>query len=265
MIQKKYILGSIVFILYYSNLLFGQLQNETDVIVVPKAQSRSFMLTNNRSTFFFSETGSQNTSSMQGLNVGTVELLEDYILEVNGKPLNRKDSEAFLYPNKVVRKYSSINFEEEVTLMDSLSVLSIKLKSSQKIRISIIPIISKEKNNEKYIQLWSGEDRLLFIAPKNLKKEDQTENNLLLTGIFTYPNSEYLDISKNSNKTYVGFAKKKDFLPGKLDFYLDGTAHIFIIVGKDKQHILNMRKQALQQFNIYIDDKKQKIDGLRST
>ena len=255
----------IVFILYCSCNSFSQENKTKNVIVIPKGQSRSFILTNNNAAFFFSETGNANTSAFQGLNVQTHEFLEDYAIEINGRVLKRETADAYLYPNKLIRKYDNLDFKEEITLLDSLPVLVIKLTSSKKLQLALIPFISGASQSKNFITYWTEEDRLLYIAKKKHIVRSKDENYPVWTGVCTHPHAEFLDLDSDLQRAYVGLKKKDRFLPGKLNFLLDGTAYIFFIIGDNKNDVLQKRKQVLRKFNIFIEKSSKKIDGVRKT
>ena len=220
---------------------------------------------NNYATFFFSETGSNTISSFQGLNVQTHEFLEDYLIEVNGQPLKRETADAYLHPNKLIRKYEDIEITEEITLLDSIPVLVVKINSIKKLPISVIPIISGTGQSKNYVTYWTEEDKLLYIAKKNHMVRKENENYPVWTGVSTFPNAEFLDSDSEIKRAYVGYGEKKSFLPGRLNFILDGTAYIFTIIGDNKEDVLQKRKHVLKRFNIFIEKSNKKIDGVRKT
>ena len=255
----------LVFSVNFTGYSYSQKIKNKDMVIIPQGQSRSYMLTNNNAAFYFSETGSGNISAFQGLNVQTHEFLEDYIIEINGTVLTRESGEAHLYPNKLIRKYNKIDLDEEITLMDSLPVLIIKLNSTKKMPIAIVPFISGASQSRNYITYWTEEDKLLYIAKKNHMVRSEKENYPVWTGVCTFPDAEFLETDSDIKRSYVDFEKEKSFLPGKLNFFLDKVAYIFIIVGDNKEDVLKKRKNVLKQFNIYIEKSNKKIKGVRKT
>ena len=261
---KNTFLISILF-LTFSIYSYSQEKITKNVVIIPKGQSRSFMLTNSNAAFFFSETGSANISSFQGLNVQTHEFLEDYIIEVNGKALNKGNAEAYLYPNKLIRKYENLELDEEITLLDSLPVLVIKLTSPKKLPLALVPCISGSNRSKNFVTYWTDEDKLLYIAKKNHMVRNEKEDYPVWIGIYTYPQAEFLSSDADIRKSYVGFNKSEGFLPGKLNYFLDGTAYIFFIIGDNKSDVLQKRKRVLKKYNIFIEKSSKKIEGVRKT
>ena len=261
----KFVVFMIVLFVNITKTGYSQEEKNEDVVIIPRGQSRSYMLVNNNSTYYFSETGSINISSFQGLNVETYEFLDDYILEVNGTVLKREISEAYLYPDKLVRKYIDFDLQEEITLLDSLPVLIIKLESNKKLSITLGPFISSQSPSRKFVTYWAEEDKLLYVAKRNHTVRSEREDYPVWTAIYTFPNARFLESDSDVNKSYVGFSKENNFLPGKLNFFLDNTAYIFFIIGDNKNDVLIKRKHVLKQFNIFIEKSGKKIEGVRKT
>ncbi len=240
-------------------------EGDEKVVVIPKGQSQSFMLTNSSSAFFYAETGSANRTELQGLNVRTVEFLEDYIIEANGKTLNREEAVVYVYPNKIVRRYEGLELMEEVALLDSMPVLTIKLTSPRKLPLTLIPLISGSNRSKEYATYWADDDHLLYISRKNDTDVPKIQEIPVWTGVYTYPKAEFLDSDTDFQRYYVSYGRKEGFLPGKLNLFLDGTAYIFIIVGDDKNDLMNKQKFVLKKLNIEFIDPEEKIEGVRKT
>ncbi|MBN2010151.1 hypothetical protein JW960_12470 [candidate division KSB1 bacterium] len=239
-------------------------QDTDNEVIIPQAQSRSYMLTNSGAAFFFAETGGTNTSVMQGLSVKTEEYLEDYILDVDGALLSREDAEAHLFPTKLIRKYAKPKLDEEICLLDSIPVLTIKLTASEKHPIAFTPIIARSEDKDELRQVWSEEDNILYLSTQaRMQKASQSEIPKL-TAICTYPISDYHEQTAKST-TFHGKVKQNVFVPGKLQFQIDGTAYVFIIIGENKADILQKRKEVLRRFNIYFENSSKKVEGVRQT
>ncbi|MBD3287204.1 hypothetical protein GF337_00230 [candidate division KSB1 bacterium] len=255
-----------IFIIVCAGILlnsFASDQKKKNVVIIPKGQSRSFMLTNFNSTFYFAETSSKNTSSFQGFNVQTHEFLEDYVLEVKGRPISRSNAEIYLYPNKLVRKYSDIPLEEEVSLSDSLPVLVVKLTSTEKLPLAVSPQISEDGTSKNFINHWKEDENVLFIAKRSHTARKEEDDYPVWTGIYVYPGASFT--GSNASGSNVRMVNREGFIPGKLTFELDGTAYVFVVVGDDKNDVLEKRKIVLKQFNIFLEKSGKKIEGVRRT
>jgi len=238
---------------------------DKNVIIIPKGESRSFMLTNHDATFFSGETGSLTRSSFHGMNVNTHEFFEDYILEVEGTMLKREDAEVYLHPDKLVRSYPNVNLNEEITLLDTIPVLVIKLTSENKRQLSFLPHFSEIRRSKNFVTYWSEDDRLLYIANQNHLERNSKEDYPVWTGIYIFPNADFNSTDVDLRQSYVGLVRKDVFLPGELSFQLDTTAYIFIIVGDDKKDIVSVRQRILKHFNIFLEKNTKNIKGIRGT
>ncbi len=250
-------------ILFLPGWIFAQLP--MDAVIIPKAQSRSYMLTNEGSSFLFAETGGYNTSLMQGFHVRTEEYLEDFMLEVDGKVIRRENAEALLYPTKLVRKYETPELEEEVTLLDSMPVLSIKIKAKAKHTLGFVPVVPATDKKDNLRQVWSTDDNMLFFSTQVRMQKANLSQYPKLAGICTFPAAEYKNISNARLVSYDSKVKQEVFIPGKIVIPLDDISYIFVIVGENKADILKKRKKVLQQLNIYFEKSGRKINGVRQT
>ncbi|MEE4312339.1 MAG: hypothetical protein V2J62_10780 [candidate division KSB1 bacterium] len=240
-------------------------QGIDDVVQVSKGRSQSYMLTNDCASYFYAESGGPNSSHFQGFNVQTHEFLEDFILEVNGRLLQRSQAEAYIHHDKLIRRYAEFELEEHVSLLDSLPVLCVKLTSARKLPLTLIPLISGENVSRNYITYWTQDDEILYIAQKNHLSRTGNNDYPVWTGVYTYPESEFLSSDPDLRRHYVSYREKEGFLPGKLNFFLDGNAYIFFIIGDDKQDILSLRKKVLRKYQIYEKNMEEKIEGVRKT
>jgi hypothetical protein len=248
-----------------SSYVYSQAILNESATLIPKGESRSYMLTNSCSVYLFAETGGANTSSFNGLSVKTYKCLEDYAIEVNGELLIRERAESSLYPSKLIRKYNDYNLEEEITLLDTLPVLQVHFSSDRQLTMSLVPIISKNEKSKLPQQIWSPENKILFLGKtERLVSNDQQEFTEW-TGIFTYPESEFIDFDTNNHRVYPGYDKKDNNFPGKLNFFLDGKAFIFVIIGNNKNEILQYRREVYKQLDILIEESNQKIEGIKKT
>jgi len=261
----------LLFLLFSTGLLYlvkvaeSQTKFKKKFKEIPKGQNESFILTNSVSTYFFGETGQMNSSDFQGLNVSTIEYLDDYIIEVNGRVLNRRNAEVTLYSDKIVRTYTDYPLTEEVTLMDSLPVLVIKLVSGKKLPITFLPVISGITASRRDVAFWAGEDKFLYIRNRSLRVSQQVTGDEYWSGIFVFPEAEYVKVNPDIKKFYVGHSSGQGFLPGKLTSFIDNPVYIFVIIGEGKKDIIEKRKTVLNKLKLYNRETNKKIDGVRKT
>jgi len=255
-----------VFIIFvFLQSLFGQikLQEKKDFLIIPPNKSQSFMFTNAVGMYYYGETGSQNTSPFHGLSFLTNKLLEDYLIQVNGQMLNRSKAEAHLYPEKLKRLYSKLHLTEETTISDSFPVLIVKISSTQKLPISLFPLISKSNGSQNYSKTWSPADNILYISSRKQLVQNNNKNYGGWIGITTLPSGEFTEASIEQINYQNRSIQPKIYLPGKIDFFLEDSSYIFFFIADSKKDILNTRKQILKKLNLKINKKETQIEGIR--
>ncbi len=235
---------------------------EKKVVIVPEGQSRTFMFTNQMGLFYYGETSMPNTSQYHGLSYLTHKFLEDYIIELGSNELSRSKAEAHLMGDKLIRFFKNLSVEEEVSMADSLPLLTIKIHSEQKIPMAITPLISSSNQKQDYILDWSTSDKILYIAQKNHLVRNDDSNYPVWIGICTYPEGEFTPgVESLSNSSQI--IEQKIFYPGKINIYLENDVFIFFILGDSKKEVLRNRNQMLKSLNIEIKKQKSQIEGVR--
>jgi hypothetical protein len=97
--------------------------------------SRTVSFTNTRGGYFLTETNA-NSSSMLGWYAGGQKLLNDYSIEIDGKPLQRPDVHlAMVWPHRMQRAYPS-GVQETVTLLDTVNALVVLLEKMKGTRLT---------------------------------------------------------------------------------------------------------------------------------
>ncbi|MBN1155214.1 hypothetical protein JXB12_09885 [candidate division KSB1 bacterium] len=254
-----------VILLIPATLLMGQMEMKQQSQQISQDRNETFILTNDAGMYFLGETGKRNSSNLQGLNVNTIKYLDDYIIEVNGKILQRNQSEATIYSDRIVRRYDDPELTEEITLMDSLPVLMIKLTSTNKCPITFTPVIPGEKASQNQATYWGEEDKLLFLTNRSGMVSNSSLSARLWTGVFIYPESDFINSDSENKRFYVGNTERDRFLPGKLTSFIDNPVYIFVIIGNDRDDILVNRKLTLERLKLFIRDPNKKIEGVRKT
>jgi len=255
----------ILFIFVFQQSILSQtvLQETNDFIIIPPRESQSFMFTNTVGMYYYGETGAQNTSPFHGLSFLTTKIVEDYLIEARGQILNRSDAETHLYKNKIIRQYNSIELIQQTTISDSIPVLIIKLSSKQQIPISIFPLIARSNGSQNYSKTWSPADNILYLSRRQQLIQNNNQNNGKWIGITTFPAGNFSEDSIEEINYQNQSTRTKIFLPGKINFYLEGNGYIFFFIADNKKNILNYRKQILKNLNLHINEKEIPIEGIR--
>lgn len=256
-----------MFCLLMGNGIFGQTIHRSSyspkIVIVPEGQSRAFMFTNRMGLFYYGETGLPNTSNLNGLSYLTHEYLEDYVIEAAGVPLSRSQAEVHLMGNSLIRYFKKLKLEEEITMVDSLPVLLIKIRSKQKTPLTLIPLISGSTRPQDFVVDWASSEKALFIARKNHLVGNNENNCPIWLGIHTYPEGEFTIAGTEKMVQKFTRTKQKAFCPGKINIYLESEAIILFIIGDNKSNLLKNRNLMLKALNIELKRQNSQIEGVR--
>lgn len=237
--------------------------NDKRVVIIPPGQSRTFMFTNQIGLFYYGETGQPNTSQYQGLSYLTHKFLEDYIIEASDVLLSRQEAEVHLMGDRLVRHFNNVAVEEEISVSDSLPILTVKLRSIQKTYLAIAPLISGADEKQNLNINWSNSDKVLYVS-RNKKLVHNNHNNFPeWLGIFTYPEGEYSTTGIEHLTKKPESARKNMFCPGKINIYFNSEALVLFVIGNSKNEVLNNRNIMLNTLNIEIQKQNPQIEGIR--
>jgi glycogen debranching enzyme len=93
-------------------------------------QTKWYSYTNKEAGFYFGETHGPNLAPYQGWTVFDNPVIKDYSTGVNGKLLNRTDSRATVFPDRLVRQYKE-GVTETFTLLDSINAFLVQLETAK--------------------------------------------------------------------------------------------------------------------------------------
>ncbi|MCC6397504.1 MAG: hypothetical protein IT282_10840, partial [Bacteroidetes bacterium] len=141
--------------------------------------SRPFVFTNTVDAFYYGETGGPNTTGWQGFNVRGKELLDDYILLVEGKPFPRTGAhKTLVFPDHLERHYP-VGLLEEVWPVDSLPLVGVTLSFPTPAEAGIVPLITDVRSREALtIRLSPG--AALFARTMELQRPGDPASSLWL-------------------------------------------------------------------------------------
>lgn len=108
-------------------------------MAIPPGENREYAYTDKQDAYYYGRTHAPvNEDWFSGWNVRTRRVFRDYRLLVDGKPLDRPQAAATVFPHLIRREY--INAVEEFAMFDFQRVLSVglKAKEGQAIAISLI-------------------------------------------------------------------------------------------------------------------------------
>lgn len=144
-----------------------------DLAIEVKGISREFSFTNKETAFYYGETNTDNRSGWQGFNVFGHEFLDDYEIWVDEKKLDRKSARSVVYPDFLKRIYPN-GIVEEFRMIDSLSLFSVSVSSSESVHVDVILYFSDGNTADQFeIQLKSDG---ALLARKNHLRKTEKEN-----------------------------------------------------------------------------------------
>lgn len=146
-----------------------------NLAVTVKGASREFAYTNKQDAFFYGETDAEDTrSSWQGFNVFGHEYLDDYIVLVDGKKLERKRATTVVYPDYLKRTYPN-GIVEELHLADTIPLFSVTITSAKHpVSVEIIPLVTDGSQLQGFIV--GHREHALMLARRVHPKRTPTES-----------------------------------------------------------------------------------------
>ncbi|MCK5571438.1 MAG: hypothetical protein KAJ12_01700 [Bacteroidetes bacterium] len=144
--------------------------------------TREFSFTNKESAFYYGETHSENQSSWQGFNVAGFEFVDDYLLVIDGTPLERGSVDrVVVYPDRIERFYPR-GITERVFLADSLAVLGIFVTAQKPVQLSLIPLFTDGRSTEDYTIILTDSAALLTRHPRKNRVQQAGDQPWLAIG-----------------------------------------------------------------------------------
>ena len=134
-------------------------------INVAPGHSRPFVFTNKASAFFYGETGNIRQEGHQGYYVMAQRVLDDYLLAVDGRFLERKDADTIrVYPDHLTRIYRG-EIREDIYLLDNLNCLVIELSAPDLHSYAFAPLLPTSLEINQYQTQWYKSQDLLVLSP----------------------------------------------------------------------------------------------------
>jgi glycogen debranching enzyme len=112
--------------------------------------SREYSFTNKESAFLYGETHGPNRQSGQGFNVFGHEFLDDYLLLVDGVPVDRASALVTVAPDVLVREYPG-GLKEVIRMTDSLAALAVSVSSSRPVEWSVLPLFADARTADAFV------------------------------------------------------------------------------------------------------------------
>jgi glycogen debranching enzyme len=135
---------------------------------VSRGGSRLFCYTNGTGAFFYGESNESNAPGWEGFAVEGHNYLEDYVLEVDGAPLDRRRSQATVFPDFLRREYPG-GIVEELRPADSVAALLVTIASPRPVEVKIIPLTGGGRNGSDFETL-AGESSLTIARRSHMHR-----------------------------------------------------------------------------------------------
>jgi hypothetical protein len=166
----KFVLPLLLFAtLTYSQQLVQFLPMSVDSLGIEvKGTSREIAYTNKQAGVFYTETNANHRNAWQGWRIMSHEVMEDYVIEIDGVELRRSDVvRAVVYPHHLVREYAN-GLKETITLLDSANILTVELENVTGKSVVVRPLFSDSKNKDDYVT--KSEWGILVIGRKDQER-----------------------------------------------------------------------------------------------
>ena len=138
-----------------------------------RGRSRQFCYTNKAGAFFYGESNGASIAGWEGFTVEGHNYLEDYVLEIDGAPLDRLGSVATVFPDFLRREYPG-GIVEELRPADSIAALTVTIVSPHPVEVKIVPFIQGSRTGAD-LETVGGESSIT-IARRNHMRRTAAEN-----------------------------------------------------------------------------------------
>lgn len=246
-----------------------------DRLELSPGDSATFVYTNKQSAFYYGEAGSGNRVAFHGLNVLTQEYLEDYLLLVDGQALDRRRSRVEIYPDRLVRRYAEAGVVEEVRLLDSLSVLAVKVKLSSRGQVAFLPAFSGSRQPEDFVQRRLPGDSAFAVALRSRLSPQAGVNYPAWAAVAAEPRARLAAAvlppsvqpaaPAAGKPTATGFA---DLFAGPclvpMSFTVTGSDSVlfFVMVGNSDEEIVRLQRSLRKDYALLASRRQQRMQQL---
>ena len=238
----------ILFFLSPGSRLLAQASLDNLAIEV-RGTSRAFVYTNKQDAYYYGETNSPNTTGWQGFNVFGHEFLDDYVLFVDGKQLDRSKASTTVYPDYLKRVYSN-GVVEELHPADSIPLFAVVVTSGKPVTLEIVPLMSDGSRPEDFIV--GHREHALVLARRTHQMRTAAENYPVWLGVGGY------SFGANHASRMVG----ADFAPFSLTFAEAKTHVIAFAVADEAPHADSLIQRYCLNEAKYAGERRRRMEQL---
>jgi hypothetical protein len=214
----------------------AQTRATKQVVTCTTSDSTAFFYTNNATAFYYGEACRLNAKPLQGLNILTQKYFEDYLLQFDGNPLIRSRAEVFIYHDRLVRKHSPQQVTEEITLVDSLNVLAVKVTSEVQGVLEMIPGFPGSRLASDFEVRWEREFGVLHVGQRPAMRS-AGDSKMPVTLVTTRPAASFAPYDARQSGAFSKLFASPTFFPGSLQVALRDSAVFYVIAGGDTKKL----------------------------
>ncbi|MDZ7292955.1 MAG: hypothetical protein ONB44_24465 [candidate division KSB1 bacterium] len=246
-------LYTISVLLVLTSSVLGQDRFRQQLLTLASSDSTTFVYTNKTTGFYYGEARRLSSTAHQGLNLMGQEYFEDYFLEFNGQPLERRTAEIRIHPDHLERRFAPQRIREEVYLLDSLELLVVKIVSPQPGVIDFIPAFSGSSKAADFQQNWQKQEGLLYLGQRRLVQGSETERiGISRPGWIaasSWPVGRFIPLAEDEQRARRRHFVAPAYLPGRLRVHLRDSVFFYIIVGHDHPELVSIKNMLRKNFD----------------
>lgn len=195
--------------------------------------SATFMFTNNYFSFFYGEASRLASSKLQGFTVLTEKYVEDYVVFVDGAPLQRRTAEVHILRNRLVRIYPDSALIEEVVLADTANVLTVRFTLKHPRRLTFCPVLSGSRNAGDFV-LETSQDGTTYYASRRPAEPNEANGSPLYISVFSEPTAQAQELGRAIRDSLAAQFSNPVFVPCQFSLLAEQQALFFIAIDAQK-------------------------------
>ncbi|MBI3586233.1 MAG: hypothetical protein HY088_03780 [Ignavibacteriales bacterium] len=215
-------------------------------------ESREVAFTNKQAGFFYTETNASHRTSWQGWHIMAKEVLEDYQVTIDNKPLRKADVHlAMVFPHQIQRAYP-MGVQETVTQLDSMNAIVVELAKVKGNTVTLRPFFSNSHLLDDYIV--KSEQQVLLIAQKRHLQRTKDEDYPVWIGI-TFANASASQSILQSDTVGANFSPA-----GIQSLISDPTLTIILVAGDTEEQTITQARDVSKNYSSLIVQRKERIE-----
>lgn len=223
-----------------------------ELMIQAFGKSREVAFTNKQAGFFYTETNASHRTSWQGWHIMATEVLEDYQVTVDNKPLRKADVHlAMVFPHQIQRAYS-VGVQETVTLLDSINAVVVELAQVKGKTVTLRPLFSNSHLLDDYIV--KSEQHVLLIAQKRHLQRTKDEDYPVWIGI-TFADAGASQPVLQSDTVETNFSPA-----GIQSLIADPNITIILVAGDTEEQTINQARDVANNYSSLIVQRKERIE-----